>query len=138
MSDLVKKCKKCNYIGIYSQDYNIHKNCGGELEIVDITCDDLITISHISTDKSFLQAMIDLKETDPIEYQLKMSQFKTQLGQQKNTKIQADNRPKCPTCNSTNIKPISTTSKVVGVALFGLLSTKRHKVFHCNNCGYEW
>lgn len=46
--------------------------------------------------------------------------------------------PKCPTCNSTNIHKISVTSKVVNTALFGILGTKRHKTFHCDNCGYEW
>ncbi len=48
------------------------------------------------------------------------------------------NKPKCPTCNSTNLKKISATSKVVNTAMFGLFGTKRHKTFHCNNCGYEW
>lgn len=48
------------------------------------------------------------------------------------------NIPHCPTCISTNIKKISTTSKAVNVALFGLLGNKRKKQFHCNNCGYEW
>lgn len=48
------------------------------------------------------------------------------------------NKPKCPTCQSTNLKKISTTSKVVNTAVWGILGTKRHKTFHCNNCGYEW
>lgn len=48
------------------------------------------------------------------------------------------NKPKCPTCSSTNLKKISTTSKVVNTAMFGIFGTKRHKTFHCNNCGYEW
>ncbi len=48
------------------------------------------------------------------------------------------NKPKCPTCNSNNLKKISTTSKVVNTAVFGLFGTKRFKQFHCNNCGYEW
>lgn len=48
------------------------------------------------------------------------------------------NKPKCPTCNSTNLKKISATSKVVNTAVFGMFGTKRFKQFHCNNCGYEW
>lgn len=48
------------------------------------------------------------------------------------------NKPKCPTCSSQNIKKISATSKVVNTAVFGIFGTKRHKQFHCNNCGYEW
>lgn len=48
------------------------------------------------------------------------------------------NIPHCPTCGSTNIKKISTTSKAVNTVAFGIFGTKRHKTFHCNNCGYEW
>lgn len=48
------------------------------------------------------------------------------------------NIPKCPTCGSPNLKKISATSKAVNTIAFGLLGTKRHKTFHCNNCGYEW
>lgn len=48
------------------------------------------------------------------------------------------NKPKCPTCNSTNLKKIPITSKVVNTAVFGLFGTKRFKQFHCNNCGDEW
>lgn len=48
------------------------------------------------------------------------------------------NQPKCPTCNSTNIKKITTTSKITNTVLFGIFGTKRHKIFHCNSCGYEW
>lgn len=49
-----------------------------------------------------------------------------------------NNVPKCPTCQSTNLKKITVTSKAMNTALFGLFGTKRHKTFHCNNCGYEW
>lgn len=48
------------------------------------------------------------------------------------------NIPKCPTCSSTNIKKISATSKVASVAMWGLLSRKVHKQWHCNVCGSEW
>ena len=48
------------------------------------------------------------------------------------------NKPKCPTCQSTNIKRVSTTSKVINTAIYGIFGTKRYKTFHCNNCGYEW
>lgn len=55
-----------------------------------------------------------------------------------NDKVKQANVPKCPTCQSTNLKKITVTSKAVNTALFGLFGTKRHKSFHCNNCGYEW
>lgn len=46
--------------------------------------------------------------------------------------------PKCPTCSSTNLKKITTSSKVMNTVLWGIFGTKRHKTFHCNDCGYEW
>lgn len=58
--------------------------------------------------------------------------------------IQADrerkssNQVKCAYCNSTNVKKISATSKVVNTALFGILGTKRHKQWHCNNCNSDF
>ena len=54
------------------------------------------------------------------------------------TDIVSELQPHCPTCQSTNIKKISATSKAVNAGLFGLLGNKRKKQFHCNNCGYEW
>lgn len=49
--------------------------------------------------------MIDLKEKDPIEYQLKLSQFKTDVIQQ-NQAEQKSNQVKCPKCGSTHIQII--------------------------------
>ena len=48
------------------------------------------------------------------------------------------NVPKCPTCQSADIKKISVTSKAGSVALWGLFSQKVKKQWHCNNCGSEW
>lgn len=45
---------------------------------------------------------------------------------------------KCPTCGSTNTQKISTTSKVVGAAAFGLFSKTARSQFKCNHCGYKW
>lgn len=47
-------------------------------------------------------------------------------------------KPKCPTCGSTNLSKVSAMSKVGSVAMFGLLSQKVKKTWHCNNCKYEW
>lgn len=48
------------------------------------------------------------------------------------------NKPKCPTCNSTNIKKISSLSKAASVAMVGIFSQKVKHQFKCSNCGYEW
>lgn len=51
---------------------------------------------------------------------------------------EALNKPKCPTCNSTNIKKISGTAKVAGAVAFGLFSKTARSQFKCGNCGYKW
>ena len=103
-----------------------------------MTCEEFQILRNISNEPSFMQAMNDLKERDIIEYNLKLSQFKTQVEQQQSNKLQNYNTPKCPTCNSTNIKKISGLSKAGSVAMWGLLSRKVHKQWHCNQCGSEW
>lgn len=52
--------------------------------------------------------------------------------------VDFENKPKCPTCGSADIKKISATSKAASVAMWGLLSRKVHKQWHCKNCGSEW
>lgn len=48
------------------------------------------------------------------------------------------NIPKCPTCGSTNVQKLSTTSKVIGLGLLGLASKTVGKTYKCKNCGYYW
>lgn len=50
----------------------------------------------------------------------------------------SENQVKCAYCNSTNVKKISVTSKVVNTALFGIFGTKRHKQWHCNSCDSDF
>ncbi|MDE7425425.1 MAG: hypothetical protein K2N51_17340 [Lachnospiraceae bacterium] len=137
METVLKICKKCGrYGGACSPDAKIHNGCGGELIDTGISHDELMIIRKISSDNDFLDAMIELKKTDIIEYNLKMSQFKTQANQQKQQK---GNIPKCPTCGSTNLKKISGLSKAGSVAMWGVFAAGRtSKTWHCNNCGYEW
>lgn len=118
----------------------IHRafNCNGILEQINISCDDMYIIEDISTDKNFIQAMIDLKEKDIIEYNLKMSQFKSQLEQRKSNKTQNDTTPRCPHCKSANIKPISELNRGASIAMWGVFSKKINKSFECLNCKYTW
>ncbi len=50
----------------------------------------------------------------------------------------AQNKPKCPTCSSTNIEKISSFDKTAGAVLFGLFSKTAKSQFKCRNCGYKW
>ena len=48
------------------------------------------------------------------------------------------NTPKCPTCGSTNVHPISTAKKATGFVLTGVFSSNFGKTMHCKQCGYKW
>lgn len=112
--------------------------CNHDVIPMSIDVIEIDTILDISGETSFILAMDELKQKDPIEFQLKMSQFKTQLQQQNSNTTTVSNTPKCPTCGSTNIKKISGLAKARSVAMFGILSRKVHKQWHCNSCGSEW
>lgn len=100
----------------------------------------IMDIKRISNDPDFIQAMTKLHDEDPIEYQLKMSQFKANLKQQEQVQESRaeENKPRCPTCGSTNIEKISLGKKAVGGALFGIFSSNVRKSMHCKSCGYKW
>ena len=44
----------------------------------------------------------------------------------------------CPYCHSLNTKKISTTSKVVDTAAWGIFGAKRHKQWRCNDCNSDF
>lgn len=48
------------------------------------------------------------------------------------------NIPKCPTCQSTNIRKISGVERGASIFAFGLFSKKINKTFKCENCGMTW
>ena len=129
---------------IFEPDGGFGKICPsckkGVLEDSIITYEELEIIQDVSdSDRQFLEAMIELKKNDPIEYQLKMSQFKASLKQQENSKkVEDDNKPKCPNCHSTNIKAITGTERVMSIMGLGIFSKKINKSFKCLNCKYTW
>ena len=114
--------------------------CKSELVITEVTMDEMKILFAVSYDNSFLQAMIQLKENDIIEYNLKLSQFRTQVEQRKREMEQANQQsvPHCPNCNSTNIRPISGLNRGASIAMFGIFSKKINKSFECLNCKYTW
>ncbi len=135
METVLKICKKCGrYLGSCLLDSKTHDaDCGGELIDTGISHDELMIIRKISPDNSFLDAMIDLKEKDIIEYNLKMSQFKAQLQQQKSSTPQTGSTVRCPKCGSTNI-----TAGQRGYSLLTGFVGSGSTVNRCANCGHKW
>lgn len=146
---LCTKCRKPIWVPEDKMCDNKMHECGGKLIPMELPHEDYITLTYIWNDRNsnktnilvnwdLYNAMVELKKNDIIEYNLKMSQFRTQLEQQKSNKIQNDNTPRCPHCKSTNIKPISTLNRGASIAMLGVFSKKINKSFECLNCKYTW
>lgn len=146
MSKFVRFCKNCNknsnsksslrgkgYSIYLPEDKYICEICGEELIDLSMLSIDYDILTNISNDLRFIESMIELSERDPIEYQLKMTQFKTNARSRQESDI-----PKCPTCSSTKVKRISGTAKAAGAVAFGLFSKTARSQFKCENCGYKW
>ncbi len=141
MDRIVAKCNRCGKIGMCVEEGLIHQvnNCNGKFVKCNMSCEELDVISRVVNDNDFFQAMLDLKEKDIIEYGVKMSQFRAQVAQQEAArKAKSSTVPKCPHCNSTNIKPISGLGRGASIAMWGVFSKKINKSFECKNCGYTW
>lgn len=124
---MYKICEKCGEIFTASNDKTNCVDCNGKLSTVDskIPMKEIFLLTDISRDVNFIKTMSKLYDEDPIEYQLKMSQFKL--------KLEDNNKPKCPKCNSTSI-----TTGARGVNFtFGLLGASK-TVNRCASCGHTW
>lgn len=129
-----------------------HDICGAKLENIDeldecpeclcpLNKENISTIPDggwvkaVSTDENFMKAMTELYENDPIEYQLKMSQFKANLKQQESSKKVEEDKDviHCPKCDSTAIQTINR-----GYSFWtGFLGSGSPRNV-CQKCGYKW
>lgn len=150
MSKYVKYCPGCainndmptakyhvpGYIDYYEDEkLTICPRCGSEFKQLNMLSDDYSVLTRISTDPKFMEAMVQLHDSNIIEYEARMSQFRTQVDQQKQQKErQQSGKPQCPYCQSNNVKKIGVIGRSMSIGVFGLGSSKIGKQFHCNNC----
>lgn len=135
-------CKVCAY-----RDEKFYQSCpvcGATNSFVD---EDMDILQQLHCSQQLIDAMQKLRDSDIIEYELKMSQFRTQYdnkiamqieAQQRQTTQQSNNHPKCPTCGSMNIEKISVGKKIGGSFLFGIFSSDVRNTMHCKDCGAKW
>lgn len=113
-------CKLC-----YACDSNIIKT--------PLLVEEYAYITLISEDRDFIDAMIELKQKDIIEFKTKIAQFKAQVDAQEERKRQERNLPRCPKCGSTSI-----TASQRGYSFWtGFLGSNK-TVNRCSNCGHTW
>lgn len=114
--------------------------CGGKEEKLDFLCSDYRVIARINkdiNDPSLLEAMIQLKKDDIIEFNARMAQFRQALGgysgEEGEDYIPPTPKITCPKCGSTNV----TTGQKGYSFLFGFLGSNE-TVNRCGHCGYTW
>lgn len=142
---MLKLCKNCRekledpfygYISFVDEEDFECPICRNKLINTNITIEDYQVIDNVSDDITFLEAMIELKKNDPIEYQLKMSQFKANLKQQESNKKTEESTKdviRCPRCKSTSIQTINRGYSF----LTGFLGSGSPRNV-CQKCGYKW
>lgn len=160
MVDKAVMCKKCGSKGLYSGDVGPCGLCGGERILLPYTVEEYCKLSKeeidglyekfdvhpliptmdaidisLATNKNYavVDAMIELRQKDIIEYELKMNQFRDRATQIRLAKIAEEERVKCPRCGSTNI----TTGQRGFKLTTGFIGSNK-TVNRCGNCGYSW
>lgn len=129
--------KKCDFVWFVDHDDTIDSDicdeCGSKLYNTFITMEEYFYIKSISEDRDFIDAMIELKQKDIIEFKTKIAQFKAQVDAQEERKRQERNLPRCPKCGSTSI-----TASQRGYSFWtGFLGSNK-TVNRCSNCGHTW
>lgn len=117
-SSTSKKCIKCG-----------SENTTDEIDDYNCKMDDYLLLFNISHDGNFILQMLKLKNDDPIEYELKIAQFR-EIAERKKAE---DSKPRCPKCGSTSI---ATVNKGYSLLTGFLGSGKPMNV--CQSCGHKW
>ena len=160
MVDKAVICKKCGAKGLVSRPAGVCGCCGGEEILLPYTVEEYCKLSKeekeglyekydihpliptydaldisLVTNKNYavVDAMIELRQKDIIEYELKMSQFRDRAKQIRLARIAEEERVKCPRCGSTNI----TTGQRGFKLTTGFIGSNK-TVNRCGNCGYSW
>lgn len=116
----------------YLDDESVTKcpECDHDIITVNMSHDDFLTIRDASNcNRDLLFAMIKLHDDDPIEYELKIAQFR-EIAERKKAE---DSKPRCPKCGSTSI---TTVNKGYSLLTGFLGSGKPMNV--CQSCGHKW
>lgn len=144
-------CQNCGYITDYTQEQikTTKCICCGNTDYV---CLDVNPVEFYKMSQGRIDALLSQKlgmpewlvarkqiEWKKIREEIEREQSAQRLSQRnEQRRIENQNKPKCPTCGSTNVEKISTTKKAIGFVAVGVFSSNFGKTMHCKNCGYKW
>ena len=119
-----EKCNCCN-TNLLPTPYTMNEYLFGNS--IDVNIDKKIFDEYIKGNSQFDEEL----------YRSRINKEKL-LRQASLDKQREQNKPKCPTCGSTNVEKISTTKKAIGFVAVDVFSSNFGKTMHCKNCGYKW
>ncbi len=132
----VRQCTGCRQTVMLQtslHDYTYYQHKSVELYGDTTYWHEILIDEEVSKNPQFKKELVGSKmskeEHDKILNDIIKSQIKKQ---------QELNAPKCPTCQSTNIKKISSAKKATHGIMFGIFSKTAFSQFECRNCGYKW
>lgn len=136
LEDKVTICSKCKMQWLYKPDETPIRTtcsrCNSPVIHTNITAEEMFLIERISEDRDFLNAMIELKKNNIIEYQTKIAQYR-QIAKADGCYDKPKPKICCPKCGSESI----TTGQRGYSLLTGFLGSNK-TVNRCANCGYKW
>ena len=133
-------CPKCGNQGIYENGNEICQYCGTKELPTKYDWDKWLFGSEYPNNLDeiiFNEYIKDNPLFDENIYEQREGKEKL-LQQASLDKQKKQNKPKCPTCGSTNVKHISTLNRAVSIGVFGLFSSKIGKNYECLNCKAKW
>lgn len=81
--------------------------------------------------------LMKLSDYERLGMEANRANFQKEVERQEKLQKQ-QNIPKCPTCGSTNVHPISAGKKAVGFLTVGVFSKNFGKSYECDDCKYRW
>lgn len=127
--------KPCNYC--QSQIYKVPKEytLEGLETCLDNDLKDQFINDYIKSSPEFDQYLFEHRDQDMFN---KRMADKAKIEHGKAILEEQSRMPKCPTCQSTNIRKMSGLERGASISIFGVFSKKINKTFKCGNCGYTW
>ena len=143
---IVWVCPKCGAASSFPAGSNPHNDCHcircpGTLIETKYTYGDWMGMpgyNDVSKEQIFQEYVYNNEQYDPELIAEWDNRIRRGSGSSSFISEQNDNKPKCPTCGSTNIRKISTLNRAVSIGTLGLLSGKIGKNYECLNCKAKW
>ena len=141
ISDKAIQCIHCGY-PIQQTDNNICNVNGVEYDLSFLK-DYAFNNDNISTQDRALaikqiQKITNLKYPEKLFCEIVANKKIPEIYSGPMVQKQSSSVLRCPNCKSTNVKRITTGSRIASIALVGIASDKIGKQYECKNCKYKW